>query len=345
MLQAGKKEAEVIKKAISHWEKSGLIDSKTSENLRSDLQQVGFDWQKLAFYAFLFAIGSVVVSIFLLLADDWILQLIEELIDAAHWVKALLFAGLAALLYTFGYRRKQVKPEQVYSNEALFILGVISTAVATTFLGLQFDTGSGHFSLLILVLTAIYAFVAHALRSQVIWLFFLVAFSTWFGTETGYATDWEGIFWGMNYPLRYTVFSAIMVAGSFLLNRPSTATFRPLTYTFGLFQLFTSLWFLSIFGNHSDYAIWSEVSQAELWGWALLMAAASIAAIVYGLKNDDFLSRDFGLVFLLINLLSRYVEYGWDSLHKAAFFLILAVAFWLLGKKAETLWNLGRKKK
>ncbi|MEQ8414376.1 MAG: hypothetical protein RIB71_07910 [Imperialibacter sp.] len=345
MLQTGKKEAEIIKKAIAHWKDVGLIDDKTSDKLTNDVQPVGFDWQKLAFYAFLFAIGSIIVSVFLLLADEWILQFIEDLIDAPHWVKSLLFAALAFSLYAFGYRRKNNKPDQIYSNETLFILGVISTAVSATFLGLQFDTGSGHFSLLILLLTAIYAVVAYSLWSQVIWLFFLVAFGAWFGTETGYVTNWEGLFWGMNYPLRYTVFSFLIVGGSFLIGRTKLSPFQSITYGFGLFQLFTSLWFLSIFGNHTDFNIWSQVSQVELWAWAVLMAAVSVGAIIYGLKNDDFLSRDFGIVFLLINLLSRYVEYGWDTLHKAVFFMILAVAFWLLGKKAETIWNLGRKKK
>lgn len=344
MLQTDKKEAEVIKKAIRHWKKSGLLDDVSAQRLIDDLKPVSFDWQRLALYAFLFAVGSIVVSIFLLLADDWVLKMIEELVQAPHWVKSVLFGVVATCLYLTGYWQKRKKPHRVYSNEALFILGVISTAVSVSFLGLQLDTGSGHFSLLILFLTFIYGTIGYLLRSQVIWLFSLIAVGVWFGTETGYVTDWEGLFWGMNYPLRFSVFSLLLVAGSFLLNRSKAARFQPLTYTFGLFQLFVSLWLLSIFGNHTDFEIWSEVRQQELWAWALLMASASIASIAYGLKNDDHASRDFGLVFLLINLLTRYVEYGWDTLHKAVFFLILAVSFWLLGKKAETLWNLGRKK-
>lgn len=344
MLQLGKKETETVQKALSHWEENGLLDKNTAEKLHNDIQVEGFDWQRLAFYAFLFAIGSIVVSIFLLLADKWILQLIEELIDAPHWIKSLVFGVLALAFYIFGARRKTRQPEQVYSNEALFILGVISTAVATTFLGLQFDTGSGHFSLLILLLTIIYALVAWFLQSQVIWLFFLVAFGAWFGTETGYVTNWEGLFWGMNYPLRFVVFSFALVAGSFLLAKTKRDVFQHVTYSFGLFQLFISLWLLSIFGNHTNFDMWSNVRQTELWGWGALMAAVSAGAIFYGLKNDDHVSRDFGVAFLLINLLTRYIEYGWDTLHKAVFFLILAVAFWLLGKKAETLWNLGKRK-
>jgi len=344
MLKLGKKEAEVVRRAIHHWKATGLIDGPSSEKLENSLQPIGFDWQRLALYAFLFAIGSIVVSILLLLADQWVLDLIEELIDAPHWVKSLIFTVLATLFYFFGYRRKTRRPEQVYSNEALFIFGIISTAVAATFLGLQFDTGSGHFSLIILLLTVIYAFVAYSLHSQVIWLVFLLCLGAWVGTETGYITQWDGLFWGMNYPLRFVFFSAALVAASFLLLKTKASTFHPLTYAFGLFQLFVSLWLLSIFGNHTDFVVWSETSQSELWAWSVLMAAVSVIAIVYGLKTDDQLSRDFGVVFLLLNLFTRYVEYGWDTLHKAVFFMVLALAFWILGKKAEALWNLGRKK-
>lgn len=344
MLKASKKETEIIASAITHWERNGQLDKATAQKLREGLQPQGFDWQKLAFYAFIFAIGSVIISIFLFLADKWILQLIQELIDAPHWIKSLFFAALASIFYIGGFRRKLRKPEQVYSNEALFVLGIISTAVSATFLGLQLDTGSGHFSLLILLLTVIYAAIALFLRSQLIWTFFLVALGAWVGTETGYVTQWEGLFWGMNYPLRFVVFSVGLVATSFAFKSQPLSQFRSLTYAFGLFQLFMSLWLLSIFGNHTDLNTWSAVSQKELWGWGFLMAVASAGAIFYGLRNDEHLSRDFGLAFLVINLLTRYIEYGWDTLHKALFFLILAVVFWLLGKKAEMLWNLGRKK-
>lgn len=83
--------------------------------------------------------------------------------------------------------------------------------------------------------------------------------------------------------------------------------------------------------------------QYELLHWSLLFGAAAVAAVWYGLKRDDGVLRGFGLTFLFINLYTRYFEYFWDSLHKAAFFAVLAVSFWYLGSKAETIWQLGRR--
>jgi hypothetical protein len=52
------------------------------------------------------------------------------------------------------------------------------------------------------------------------------------------------------------------------------------------------------------------------------------------------MSRGFGLTFVFINLYTRYFEYFWHSLPKALFFGLLAVSFWVIGKYAESLWQL-----
>jgi len=41
----------------------------------------------------------------------------------------------------------------------------------------------------------------------------------------------------------------------------------------------------------------------------------------------------------LINLYSRYFEYLWDITDKTIFFSILALSFWMIGRKAEKIWN------
>ena len=51
----------------------------------------------------------------------------------------------------------------------------------------------------------------------------------------------------------------------------------------------------------------------------------------------------FGLIFLFINLYTRFFEYFWDSTHKAAFFAVLAVSFWFFGSRAETIWHFGKR--
>jgi hypothetical protein len=112
------------------------------------------------------------------------------------------------------------------------------------------------------------------------------------------------------------------------------------TYACGLLYLFIALWILSIFGNYGDASSWYSARQIELFHWGILFALAAIAAIAYGLKYDDYTSRAFGITFLFINLYTKYFEYFWETTHKAIFFLILAVSFWIIGTRAEKIWNL-----
>jgi hypothetical protein len=108
----------------------------------------------------------------------------------------------------------------------------------------------------------------------------------------------------------------------------------------GLLYLFISLWMLSIFGNYGEINSWYRAHQIELFHWSLLFAFVALGAFVYGLKNDDATTRGFGLVFLFINLYTRFFEYFWNQLHKSIFFGLLALSLWYVGTRAETIWNL-----
>ncbi len=72
---------------------------------------------------------------------------------------------------------------------------------------------------------------------------------------------------------------------------------------------------MSIFGNKSDTAQWQRAER-----------------------------RGLGLTFLFIDLYTRFFECFWDSIHKAAFFAVLAVSFWCIGRRAEALWHFGERR-
>jgi hypothetical protein len=96
---------------------------------------------------------------------------------------------------------------------------------------------------------------------------------------------------------------------------------------------------LSIFGNHADLSIWNGVPQYHFWYAVLLLTGFSIGAIWWGLKKNERLTAEIGIFFLLLNIYTRYFEYAWDSLHRVVFFALLALSFWIIGKKAEGVWN------
>jgi hypothetical protein len=266
---------------------------------------------------------------------------LKTIFDAPAIVRCLFLALMAAGIFYLGLSRRRKHPSRIFSTEAVFFLGVLVSAASIAFLGEALDTGSGHFSLLFLLATLVYGVLGLLLSSKLIWVFSLLSLGSWFGAETGYVSGWGAYYLGMNYPLRFVLFGIVLTGAGFWFRKIRRLEgFSQPTYVLGLLNLFISLWILSIFGNYGDMSSWYSSRQIELLHWGLLFALAAIAAIAYGLKYDDYTSRAFGITFLFINLYTKYFEFFWDETHKAIFFLILAASFWLLGTRAEKIWNL-----
>ncbi|MBT8386351.1 MAG: DUF2157 domain-containing protein [Ignavibacteria bacterium] len=340
-MKYNKKQGHFLNNTISEWELNGTITKETADSLRNSYSIRPFDFKKLAKYSFWIAIICAITAVVSIIADEFLIDLIESFFSSSNIGLCLTFAVLSALIYYVGLKRRQKKPEKIFSNETILFVGVLLTAASIAYLGKALDTGSGHFSILFLLSTIIYAGLALWFPSKLVWLFALISLGSWFGTETGYVSGWGAYFLGMNYPLRFILFGGILVGLSFFLrNNSKLLDFHKPTYIMGLLYLFISLWILSIFGNYGDMNSWYDVKQIELFHWGLLFGLVAIGAIYYGLKNDDYTSRSFGITFLFINLYTKYFEYFWDATHKAIFFIILAVSFWFIGLRAEKIWNL-----
>lgn len=340
-LDLDKQESEFLDGTISHWQKQGLIDEPTAANLRNSYDVKGFDWKRLAQYSFWVALFCGLIAIASLIIDDKVIDWLKHLYNTPDILISIISGILAAFLFIRGHKLKKISPQKVFSNEAVIFLGILFTANCIAYLGKTFDNGSGHYSLLFLLSVFVYGFIAYKLNSLLIWLFALISLGSWFGTETGYQTDWRHYFLGMNYPLRFVVFGALLVACCFVLRKKRWLEyFREFTYIIGMAYLFFSLWLLSIFGNFGTINDWMHVKQITLFYWALISIAVSVAFVLYGLKKKDEIAREFGITFLLINVYTRYTEYLWDNINKTLFFAILGLSFWLIGRKAEKIWNL-----
>ena len=345
-MQVSKKQGRFLDSTIEQWQKCDLISEEQSLKLKQSYDAPPFDWQRLAKYAFWLAIVCIVISVSSALADKWLIQLLEKLFNAPNSVKCITLSLLAALLYGFGIHRKRHRPEKVYSNEAILFLGVSATATAILFLGKVIDTGSGHFSLLMLLAAIIYGLLGLWFPSKLVWVASLISLGSWFGAETGYASGWGAYYLGMNYPLRFVLFGLVLIVFGKLVfsSWPARQAFLRPTRAMGLLYLFIALWILSIFGNYGDYDSWEAIKQIGLLHWSLLFGIAALTAIYHGIQYEDQMTKGFGLTFIFINLYTRFFEFFWDGTHKALFFAILGLSFWLLGSKAEKIWQLNLKK-
>ncbi len=349
-MKIDKKQAVIVERLIAEWENRQLINSEQADLLKENYQQYtvkeSFDWQNLAFIAFFFAAICIILSVILLLADEWLMDLLNTLLGVHDAFKALLFAIIATALYYLALQKRKKYPEKVYSNEALFLFGAIALSFTWMYIGFALYTGSGYFPMVILLTSISYGLLGVVFDSKLTWLLALLTLAVWFGTETSYRSSWEPYFWGMNYPLRYVIFGIGFIGISQVFKKqPHLREFSPMTYFTGLIGLFFALWLLSIFGNHGDWEVWYKTSQIDMIFWGLLFGLAGGLAIWYGLRYNDTKTKDIGIAFLLLNLYTRYFEYFWDNLHKVLFFSILALSFWLIGRKAEQIWNLSDQQK
>src|SRR5262249_46567499 len=302
-----------------------------------------FDWRKLAKYSFWIALFSIITSVSAALSDQALQDLLEALFEAPAILKCIALSVIAAGLYRWGVVRRRQAPDKVYRNEAILFLAVLVTAGAISQLGMALDTGSGHYSLLLLFSFLVYAALGILLESNLIWVFALASLGGWMGTETGYMSGWGAYYLGMNYPLRFVLFGGILTACALALeSHPRGQRFFRSTLTMGLLYLFLALWIMAIFGNSGDMDAEERAKQIELFHWSILFGLVACGAIYHGLKYDNGLTKGFGLTFLFINLYTRFFELFWNSLHKAVFFALLGLSFWYLGTKAEKIWNLGR---
>jgi len=150
-MQLSKKEARTVENAISTWTTDKVITQEMSETLLASFEVTHFDWKRVAKYSFWLAICCIIISISAALADEWLIALIQRIFTAPDIVKCISLALISAGLYHLGIRRKRNAPQRIYSNEAIFFLGVATTAAAIAYFGKVIDTGSGHFSLLLLL--------------------------------------------------------------------------------------------------------------------------------------------------------------------------------------------------
>jgi hypothetical protein len=340
-LNLDKEQADFLSDTIKHWESDGMLPPETAQQLRDSYNVKQFDWRRLAQYSFWIALACGLIAFASLVIDDDVINLLKKISDAPDIAISLISAALAAWLYYRGQKSKQNSPEKLFSNEATIFIAVLFTASSIAFLGKAFDNGSGHFSILFLISVFVYGLLALKFRSQLIWAFALISLGSWFGTETGYQTAWRDYFLKMNYPLRFVFFGAFLTLAGFYLHRiKRLEIFRTATYVIGLLYLFCSLWLLSIFGNFGNLEDWFTIKQTEIFYYGIISALIAIAFIIYGLKKKDEIAREFGITFLLINIYTKYFEYFWDKTDKAIFFGLLAISFWLIGRKAEKIWNL-----
>jgi hypothetical protein len=331
-MEANKQERETLKKALSEWEQAGLISPEKSAELERTITPSDSGMQVVARYFFFIALSCIILAFAAIFIDEKFLEKVKAYFAFSNLAIAGLMLALSITWFWYIAKRRQKFSEITY--EIYMVVGALATLCTLVYVCKDIGFGSNYTGFLFAT-SVLLGIMAVFFRSNALWVTALLSLMGWFGTFSDlYAI--HNRFLGMNYPLRFTLFGLLLIGFSFVINKikPTQFTARS-TYVAAMIIFFTGLWGVSVFGNFSDLEAWSKVRQVHVLAWSIVFAAAALTAFIGGIKYKDDFARDMGVLFLLLNLYSRYFEYFWDTVNKGIFFLILAVSFFFIGRWIE----------
>lgn len=331
-MELEKKEKEIIETALKQWQKDNLLTTDKADELRSTLH-LKKARGVIAQYFFIIAIACTLLAFAAIFIDDKLLEKIKLYFNIGNIVIAISCTLIAIAWFTYMYRKRLSFDSMMY--EVYMVLGGL--VVVSGLVYYCKDIGFGPQYTGLLSVTAIIVFALGGIfRSKALWMAGILAAMGWYGSFAEWQQNIHNLFIGMNYPVRFTAFGLLVIGLSFLQARSKVLSFsHRQTYIIGLLIFFTGMWGVSIFGNYGHYEDWLKVRQVQVIGYSVVLAVVSVAALVLGIKYRDDVTRDFGIIFILLNLYSRYFEFFWNTTNKGIFFLILAVSFALVGWQIE----------
>lgn len=335
-MKLDKKEAELIDRAIQHWQQEGIVDELTGNKMRKSYDLDDDNSNVISTYALVASVSCGLLAFGALVMDEKWIELIRRKFGFSEIVVGMCFFLLSAVFVYFSSRRKRNRPDAPSSNEAFNITIVLSLAVAVAYIGRSIGYQDGNYAPIILLASMLYGAAGFFLRSRLLWAAMLVGLAGWWGAQTYYWSKGADYFFNMNYALRMTVFGVAVLGLQFITEQlKRLAVFAKITQVLGWVFFLVAAWSLSVMGNSSSFDVWWQVRQGKLWYWALAFTLLLIVLVLYAFRKKDPFLRDITLVFFLVNIYTRYFEYFWDKTNRGLFFAILAFSFWWIGKAAE----------
>jgi len=311
---------DVLTHEVIHWHQQGLIDRALLENLLPRYETQGRFLAALLKWLGLLALFQLGLAVLAFIA----------LMTESALVAAVLLGGVSAGLGYFGIQMA-TDPQQRYSFTGSVLITASLAAVFGVLVLLHIATGGEGedqaIPILLLLTSALAALTAY--RYHLRWPLLLALLLFFHGVGAWHAYGGRGAYFAhiQDERLMAVVALAAAVLGvwheRWLESGPlrRCTGFGALYLIFGLLYLNLSLWFLTLFG--------------EPLGWVLVFTAAGIAQIVIGAWLHDARFTGFGIVFLAINLYTRFFEHFWDRLSAGVFFLLAGALAMALGFACE----------
>lgn len=303
---------------IADWQHRGLIDPQTRERLSAPYQRPG---QLLSTVLQWLGIGAVLLTGMAILGG---VSLLSESITLG----VVLFFIAGGVLWWIGVRlARDPAGRMPVTGVAILTIGLMLIGGSLLLGGLGDEDGGLDRVPLALLVTALLC-VATAYRYRLRWPMFLGLLCVFHGLGSWERYAGAGAYlFDIQDPRPMAVVAGLAALLGLWHQRAEEGPLRHfsgfgrLYVIFGLLYFNCSLWFLSL-ENHSS---------SPLGPWILLFTVGAISQLVMGARFKHPSFTGFGVVFLGIDLYTRFYEYAWDRLSVAAFFAVAGAVGVLLG--------------
>jgi uncharacterized membrane protein len=336
MMELDKREAQLLRRAINTWQEEQLLTAEQADKLQQSYKVVSTDWQTITLYIFIAAISCALMAFGSLVLDEKWIEIIRKKFSLTDSVIALLFTGLTVFLCYEGWRRNKHQPVFSFNRELFWLLPVLSIGVSVVYLGKSVNYLDGNYGAFWLLATVCYGVLGITLHSRLLWIATLLCLIPAYVKLTYYLTNDASFFLGMNLPCRMALLGALLVLVAWLLRQFRVyAPIKDITWSGSWLLFIISGWLISIFGNCGTWDEWQQLRQVHLLLWVIIYTLQCAGVLLLGIRMKDDRLRDLGVIFLLLDLYTRYFEYLWDFTNKGLFFGVLAISFWWVGRLIE----------
>ncbi|MCI0668758.1 MAG: hypothetical protein L0Y43_11970 [Methylococcaceae bacterium] len=296
---------------IAEWENVGLISAAQAGLLHQRYDPAPFRGAVFLKWLGLFAISMLGMSFLGFIGT--------VLVSFSPLFSTLCLMAVSYLVMHFGARLAAEKAQKhPFTGQALLTIGLIGlyASLSSIYLVSGGDKYSNIYGWFMLITSAAALLTAYHFRLRWPLLIALLMFFHGIGSMSEYWGQ-GAYFLSVQDARSMSVVALLTIMLGYWHEHELETTrlqhcigFGSLYLIFGLLYFNLSLWILSL--QHNAL-------------WVLLFTVGGIAQIVAGARLKDSRYTGFGIVFLGINLYTRFYEYFWDEMSKAAFFTLAGI--------------------
>ena len=307
---------------ISDWENVGLINSEMATLLHQRYDPTPFRGAIFLKWLGLFAIFMLGLSFLGFIGT--------VLASVSPLFSTLCLMAVSYLVMQFGARLAADKVQKhPFTGQALLTIGLIGlyASLSSIYLVSGGEKYSNVYGWFMLITSAAAFFTAYHFHLRWPLLVALLMFFHGIGSMSEY---WGhgAYFLSVQDPRSMSVIALLTIMLGYWHEHELETTklqhcvgFGNLFVIFGLLYFNLSLWFLSLDFYGYEY----QDTQGATLLWVILFTVGGIAQIVTGARLKDSRFTGFGIVFLGIDLYTRFYEYFWDDMSRAAFFTVAGI--------------------